>query len=120
MYNFAERAKKKTTAPAIMDGKAQIKTDDLIRAYPNGVTVTGFDMLNGDDNEFAVLTYGEDSTKFFYGGCVMTKVVNSWIADFDGDIDVACDALRQSGGVKVKFEHAKTRKGNNITRVSIV
>lgn len=122
---FAELARKATTLSALMEGRNKISTKDIIEQYPDGVTVIGFDVVstldnNGDINTYPIIEFAEDTTKFFYGGKAMNDITTSWLAHFEGDIDACSNALKATGGVKVKFTNARTRTGRNFTRVEIV
>lgn len=48
------------------------------------------------------------------------KIVNNFIEGFHGDIDAASNDLGRSGGLKLRLEDSKTKKGNSLTRVFIV
>lgn len=119
--DFRNIAIESTTLSPIMDGRMRLSMDDVISSYPSGVTVNGFDIIHDSKNgDYAVVTFAEDSDKFFFGGKVLTNIVNRWIAAFDGDIEKASSALRDSGGVKMQFSHGRTKNGNNLTTVKII
>ena len=113
--DFRNIAIESTTLSPIMDGRTRLSMDDVISSYPNGVTVDGFDIIH-----YSVVTFAEDSDKFFFGGKVLTNIVNGWIAVFEGDIEKASSALKDSGGVKMQFAHGRTKNGNNLTTVKII
>lgn len=119
-FDFREVAIAETSLSPLMDGKERIGMDDLISEYPTGVTVTGFDMLNGEKGEYAVCVFSEDENKFFFAGSILTKIVKKWIQAFDGDIDNASHTLADNGGVKMRFKHGRTKRGQQLTLVDIL
>lgn len=120
MVDFKAVAKKATTLSDLMNDREQIKNDDLIKKYPDGVTITKFDVAVIDDKQFPVFIFKEDPTKFFNGGAILMKIVDEWIKSYDGDIDGASDDLASCGGIKIRLYSDKTKKGNNITRIEIL
>ena len=120
---FAEIARKECVLSAIMDGRAKISTEEVIRKYPNGITIIGFDVIsldNGEDNSaFPVLVFRENPAECFFGGAVLTKIVAEWVA-VCGDVESASRELAESGGVKIKMTPGKTKAGKNITKVDII
>ena len=119
--DFRNIAIESTTLSPIMDGRTRLSMDDVISSYPNGVTVDGFDIINDSKNgDYSVVTFSEDSNKFFFGGKVLTNIVHGWVAVFEGDIEKASSALKDSGGVKMQFSHGRTKNGNNLTTVKII
>lgn len=119
--DFRNIAIESTTLSTIMDGRTRLSMDDVISSYPNGVTVDGFDIIHDSKNgDYSVVTFAEDSNKFFFGGKVLTNIVHGWISVFEGDIEKASIALKDSGGVKMQFSHGRTKNGNNLTTVKII
>lgn len=119
-FDFKGTAVSATTISPIMDNRTRITMDELISKYPGGVTVNGFDMVPSDDNPYAVATFAEDSSKFFFGGSILTKIVSEWVKSFDGDVEGASKALAEAGGVKMQFSHGRTKKGNSLTLVKVL
>lgn len=119
-FNFRQTAISETSLSPLMDGRERISMDGLINQYPDGVTVTEFDLLNGGQGEYAVCTFAEDSKKFFFGGAILTKIVLKWIAGFDGDAEMASHTLKDNGGVKMRFKHGRTKKGQQLTLVDVL
>lgn len=122
---FATLAKRATTLSSIMQDREKITTDELISKYPNGVTVTEFDVVttpdkNGNPSTYPVIAFAEDDTKFFYGGKAMMDIITTWLAHFEGDIDGVSNALKAGGGCKVKLYASKTNKGHNFTKVDVI
>lgn len=117
---FSSIARRETTLSPLMEGKEKLDTDDVIKLYPKGFTVNGFDMVKAGVDSYPVLTIKEDSTKFIFGGAIMNNICLAWIEAFDGDIEAASEALNESGGVKMMFEKTRTKTGNNLTKPVIL
>ena len=120
MKDFREIAKKEITLSELMTGRTQLKTEDIIAKYPNGVTVNRFDIVVLDGKAFPIATIAEDDSVYFNGGTIMSKICEEWANSYGGEIESASNDLEKAGGVKMIFEQAKTKKGNNITRVHII
>ena len=120
---FAEIARKECILSAIMDGKAKISTEEVIKKYPNGITIIGFDVIsldNGEDNNmFPVIVFKENPAECFFGGTVLTKIVTEWV-EVCGDVESANNELAESGGVRIKMTAGKTKAGKNITKIDII
>lgn len=120
-YNFKQAAIGATTLSALMDGRNKISTDDIIRKFPDGFTIDGFDIVTQNDGtQYPVFTIAEDGSIFYCGGIVLLKVAKQWATDYHDDICTASNALSEFGGVKVKLTESKTKNNNSITNVTIV
>lgn len=122
---FTKLAKKATTLSYIMEGREKIKTADVISLYPDGITITEFDMVTTPDNNgvastYPVLAFSEDDSKFIYGGKAVKDMCTMWLANFDGDVEATSQALKAAGGVKIKMSSQRTKNGNNFTRIDVI
>lgn len=117
---FAAVAKKATTLSPIMSGKERLTVDDVIRLYPEYITINGFDIIVAGVESYPVLTFAEDSSKFVFGGAIMNNICHDWANLFDGDIEEASMQLEKAGGVKIRFEKTRTKTGNNLTKPIII
>lgn len=122
---FSKLARMATTLSPIIEGKTKISVSDIIDTYPDGITIDGFDMVsgtdqNGEPSTYPVFTFIEDKTRFGFGGTVLKNIVNSWLAAFDGDIESCAKALAANGGVKLKFSQGKTKSGRNVTIIDVI
>lgn len=122
---FAELARKATVLSPIIEGKEKISVGDIIANYPNGITVTEFDMVtsvdkDGNPDTYPVFVFAEDTSKFGFGGSVFKNICENWIHHFDGDIETCAKALQAGGGVKMIFSQAKTKAGRPVTTIEIV
>lgn len=121
---FADLAKRATTLSVVMTDRDKLSTEDVIDLYPEGITVTEFDVVttldsNGNPNTYPVLAFKEDDSKFIYGGKALMDIVTLWLSHFEGDVETTSAALKAAGGVKIRLEAAKTRQGRNFTRVIV-
>ena len=122
---FATLAKRATTLSVIMEGREKITTEDIIKNFPDGITITEFDIVttpdaNGNPSTYPVIAFAEDSTKFLYGGKALNDVVTTWLANFEGDVETTSNALKAAGGVKIQLTAGKTKQGRNFTRVDVI
>ena len=123
---FATIAKEATTLSKLMKGREKISVADVIKNYPDGITVTGFDIiLSHNDNlgmdSYPIVIFSEDPSKFVFGGTVLNGFVRAWLAHFDGDIEACNKALASYDGVKLKFSRQRSKTGNReYTSIEVV
>lgn len=121
MKNFRDLARKATTLSELMENRVKIKTEDVIKNFPDGITLNAVDVIKTTDAKYSVFTFSEDSNRFYCGGIVLNKIVNTWLDEYNGDLGLLNHDLAESGGVKVKLTVTKTRDGkNNITHVEVI
>lgn len=122
-FNFKQAASKELSLSPLMEGREKVESEDL---YGKELTVIAFDFIttkdpkDGQDKTYPVVNFEELPDKFYLGGALLSKVFQVWSAEFDGDFEECSAALAESGGVKFRFSRAKTRSGNNITKVEVV
>lgn len=120
---FVVSAIESSTLSPLMKDRDKLSIDDLINTYPDGVTVIGFDFVSLDDEtEYFIFIFSEDKTKFFSGGTVLNNIAADWIGLYpeNTDIEEINRDLEDEGGVKIKIEKGKTRKGNNLNIARVV
>lgn len=122
---FVRIAQKETTLSELMEGRTKISMDDVIAKYPDGVTITEFDFINGTNKKgeavmFPVLAFAENEKECFFGGAVINKICLAWVADNGGDVDGTSGELKAAGGVKMKFRKTTTKGGNNLVAVDVI
>ena len=121
MKNFRDLARKATTLSELMENREKIQTGEVIKNFPDGITLNAVDVIKTSDAKYPVFTFVEDSTKFYCGGIVLSKIVDEWVKEHNGDLGMLNHDLAESGGVKVKLTETKTRDGkNNITEVEVI
>lgn len=127
--SFKSIAQKATSISPIMTGREKLSTEEVAG---NVFTIIEFDLApkfdkNGYiivDDDGVIDTYGvvifeEAPTKYYCVGTVFSKVCRAWAAEYE-NTEEASKALREEGGVKVRFVNSKTKAGNNLTSVEIL
>ena len=122
---FANLARRATTLSMLMENREKMSVSEVVEKYPDGITITAFDVIttpdkSGNPTTYPVIVFEEDDTKFLYGGKALNDIVTSWLANFEGDVETTSNALRAAGGVKVRLIPDKTKQGNNFTRVEVI
>nr|DAP68131.1 MAG TPA: hypothetical protein [Caudoviricetes sp.] len=121
MKNFRDLARKATTLSELMENRVKIQTADVIKNFPDGITINAVDIIKTSDVIYPVFTFAEDSNKFYCGGIVLSEIVDTWLHEYNEDLGLLNHDLAESGGVKVKLTEDKTRDGkNNITKVEVI
>lgn len=125
--NFKKIALDATTMSEIMNGRDKMDTEELIKKYPEGVTIDFIDNVNmqqedGEENVWIFVTE-EQPNKFTFAGFVLAKIFNNILAEFEGDyaemIETYNSALKEDK-LRVKLERAKTRSKREITKVTVL
>ena len=122
---FADLARKATVLSPIIEGKEKISVGDIVANYPDGITVTEFDIVNttdkdGNPDTYPVFVFAEDTSKFGFGGSVFRTICDNWLDHFDGDIETCAKALNAAGGVKMIFSQTKTKAGRSVTTIKVI
>lgn len=117
---FTNLAREATTLSPLMENREKTTVDDIIRDYPEGITITEFDIISTSLDTFPVFTFAEDDEKFCFGGTILHNIFDKFIEKFEGDIKAASNALKAAGGVKMGFSKSRTKNGNNITIPKII
>lgn len=119
MSKLSDIAKKTVGNGGLTGGLEKIKLDDVIKTYPEGVSITGTDLINFNGNSFPVFTFAEDETKYFSGGKALREMVEAWIEEYDGDLSAVNDDLRTEH-VKIRMRKVTTKGGKTFTAVAIL
>lgn len=120
MKDFKKAATSATSNSSfIMEGREKISNDLLIATYPDGITITGADLITGDNGQYAVCSFAENDKQFINGGKMLTDIVKEWLDGYTSAEDMSAD-LKASGGVKIKLEKTKTKAGRDFVSVTIV
>lgn len=77
--------------------------------------IDDFDLVSGTSGVYAICAVGD--AHFINGGMVLTRIFTDIVAEFDGSVEVAREEFRKAGGLNVKLEMSRTKKGNNICKV---
>ena len=74
----------------LMEGKEKVDMQKIITDYPDGVHITGCTVLkNRKGEKISAFTFEEIPDGFFFGGVILTKLAEDWIAD-NGGTSEAC------------------------------
>lgn len=119
MSIFTESAKASLSGSKVMQNKTKVKTDDVITMFPDGITLTGFDILAKNEKSYAVFSFKENDKMYLNGGAILTKIALDWVALTDGDVSKASADLEKSGGVRIKL-HKEFTGDKMITKVDIL
>ena len=104
---------------SIMDGRENIKTDDIVQLYPNGICITGVAKNTYNGSTYPVFTFAEDPSKYFSGATALTQLVDGMLEGYDGNW-AALNADLQKEYLKIKLVKTKTKRGYNFTKVIVV
>lgn len=125
--DFKKIALDATTISEIMNGRDKMDTEELIKKYPEGVTIDFIDNVNmqqedGEENVWIFVTE-EQPNKFTFAGFVLAKIFNNILAEFEGNyaemIETYNSALKEDK-LRVKLERAKTKAKREITKVTVL
>lgn len=125
--DFKKIALDATTMSEIMNGRDKMDTEELIKKYPEGVTIDFIDNVNmqqedGEENVWIFVTE-EQPNKFTFAGFVLAKIFNNILTEFEGDyaemIKTYNSALKEDK-LRVKLERAKTKAKREITKVTVL
>lgn len=125
--DFKKIALDVTTMSELMGGRDKMDTEELIKKYPDGITIDFIDNVNmqqeaGEENVWIFVTE-EQPNKFTFAGFVLAKIFNNILAEFEGDyaemIETYNSALKEDK-LRVKLERAKTKSKREITKVTVL
>ena len=124
MNKFELLAKESFNSCPLMENREKIGTNAIIVDNPNGITIDGFDLIesrdqSGKDVKYCIITYKEQPEYYYLGGEALTKIIEKWIEAYKGEIELANEDLKKSGGCKLKLELVRTKRGNNYVRISM-
>lgn len=118
--DFRALAMKATTLSDLMVDKEKLSSEDIVREFPDGITLTDFDIVTTGEDTYPVFSIAEKPDHFYMGGAILYKIVNSFVEAFDGDIDGAAEEFAKSGGLKVKLSMGRTKRGNSLVKVTVI
>lgn len=125
--DFKKIALDATTMSELINGRDKMDTEELIKKYPDGITIDFIDNVNmqqedGEENVWIFVTE-EQPNKFTFAGFVLAKIFNNILAEFEGDyaemIETYNSALKEDK-LRVKLERAKTKSKREITKVTVL
>jgi hypothetical protein len=125
--DFKKIALDATTMSELMNERDKMDTEELIKKYPNGVTIDFIDNVNmqqeDEEENVWIFVTEEQPNKFTFAGFVLAKIFNNILAEFKGDyaemIETYNSALKEDK-LRVKLERAKTKSKREITKVTVL
>lgn len=126
--DFKKIALDATTMSELMNGRDKMDTEELIKKYPDGVTIDFIDNVNmsqedGEPENVWIFVTEEQPDKFTFGGFVLAKIFNNILAEFEGDYDEMLETYNSTlkeDKLRVKLERAKTKTKREITKVTVL
>ena len=115
---FLESAKSALSLSPVMEGREKLDTEDLLG--DERLTIDEFDIVSLDGKQFGVCHFVEYPNNYYNGGAILTKLFQNWADLFNGEIETASKNLKGSGGVPIRLSAARTKKGNNLTAVTVL
>ena len=104
----------------LMDGREKVTMDEVLDAYPEGITITAFYMLSGDNGDYPVITFAEDNQAYFFGGKILSDICKKLADEFSGDCEKASEKLLSEGGLPIKMEITETKKHRKFVNVTVL
>lgn len=126
MSRFSDLAKKQTAGSPVLQERTKISTNEIVARYQDGITINGFDFLNGKNGRYVVCCFRNDPGRYFNGGKILTNIFESFVAEYQHDemtFNEALDAcMKDFGpvGLKVKLSDGRTKDGNRVTLVEVL
>lgn len=126
--DFKKIALDVTTMSELMNGRDKMDTEELIKKYPDGVTIDFIDNVNmsqegGEAENVWIFVTEEQPDKFTFGGFVLAKIFNNILAEFEGDYDAMIETYNSAlkkNKLRVKLERAKTKAKREITKITVL
>ena len=112
--NFKDTAKRVSNNDHfIINGRTRIQINDIISNYPDGITITSFDIFKDRNaGTYPVIGFLEDDSKFAMGGGKMfTDIISGWYDECNGNAQAGSEDLKAQGGVKIKFSKRTSQRG---------
>lgn len=118
--SYAEVAKKLTKVSDLVIGRTKISSEDLMVKYPDGFTVTRFDITTFDDKPQAIVTIKEDDTVFYNCPSALTKMFTGMVSMIGTSVADISNDIFESGGIKIKLEKTFSKNGKTYLKPIIV
>lgn len=120
MSRFSDIARRSVdTRGGVTGGLEKVNIDDIIRAYPNGITITGVDRISYDGDYFYSFIFAEDPSKCFSGGKALREIADNWFDACDDDADEV-NAELAAEHVRLKMEKIRTKNNRSFTKVTVL
>lgn len=122
MARDLERAARKVLSGREMGQKEKVALDEIIKAYPEGVTINGVRYIDEEHSQYGafwLFSYEEDAAKCFTAGGDLRKVAEEWLFMYEDDIGALNEDLKASP-VKFKLSKKKMKNGGRYTSAELV
>ena len=118
MYNFKEKMSTLfgNDSP-VMKNREKIQIDDIIRDYPDGITIREIDIIPGNP-DYIVCRFDENTRAYFFGGKSLNETFFAILKDFGGDLS-ALNAELNITGAHCTPKKIRTKSGKPFTVWSI-
>lgn len=113
-------ALRSTSISELTEGKTQLKTKEIVSKFPDGITLTEFDVVPNNGKPYPVFLFKEEPTHYYNGGLILYNMVNEIVKECNDDLSMAREEFKNYGGLKVKLSQSETKAGNNLTSVEIL
>lgn len=119
MSKLSDIARAVTGNGGVTNGRQKIKIDELIARYPDGVSITGVDIIKYEGSRFPSFIFAEDENCCFSGGLALIEMADAWVEAYDGDMQAINESLQREP-VRIKLEKVKTKNKRDYTRVTVL
>lgn len=117
---FKDYRNKKTEGELfnLLEGKEKISVQEIMTDF-EGIHITGCTTLKNKKGEkISAWTFAEAPKKFFFGGVILTKLAEDWIAENGGTAKACSEALaKETPGMKLIMKESAS--GNKYTDYEI-
>lgn len=118
MGKLNDMARKASGVSELTEGRTKLTTEEVIKKYPNGVTIKAMDMFGTGDQRYAVVNIVEDDKVYFFGGQAITGMLDNFI-EMCGTVDEV-NAQLAAEPIKIKLTKGKTKAGRDFTSFEVI
>lgn len=116
--NLSKIAKREVTLSQLMTDRELIDNEDIIKYYPNGITIYAAEEIQISDSRYYVYLIKEENKKFAASGLILTKIFDKILEACGGDVEIFNEELAQ--GLSVKLIADKTKDKKPIYRIEVL
>lgn len=120
MINLRNEAQKALTLSELTENRDKISTEEIIKNYPDGITITNLDLVEIRKQSNYVYTFAEEPNCFAYAGTVLKKVFDKLLTAEKGDLKQLRADLKAQKGLRVKLATAMTLDEMEVTTVELI
>lgn len=123
--SFKQKAVDSMTLSELEHGRTKLDTESIVGKE---LTIDKFDIVDVEnpDSEsgrmrYCVLVFKELPDNFYNGGLILTKMVDSWLEDYESIAECQAAYDVEKDKVKIKAVMSKTNKNNkNLVKIELV